>query len=88
MPDESNDLREVIVRSVVDKEFRDALFQDQAGVLSREGYDLDPAELDILDELKMNEWDGITVAELDERLDEVARSGRLVIGSLYIRQAM
>lgn len=86
MPDENSDLREVIIRAVVDKEFRDALLQDLAGVLSREGYALDQAEQRILADLKMNEWDGITVAELDERLDEVARSGRIVLASIYIKE--
>lgn len=86
MTDENKDLREVVIRAIVDQEFRDALLQDQDVVLSREGYSLDENELSILADLQINDWNNITVTELDERLDEIARGGRLVIGSFYIRE--
>lgn len=61
----------LVLRAVVDKEFRAALAKDPEAVVKEEGYSVRPDEMAGLKELKVEEWDAITVKELDERFQAI-----------------
>lgn len=61
----------LVLRAIVDKEFRVALAKDPEAVIKEEGYAVTPDEMAGLKELKVEEWDAITVKELDERFQAI-----------------
>lgn len=79
------EIRELILKAIVDQEFRAALIEDADAVIKREGYTLTADEMAVIKELKVEEWDALTVKELDERLQSLMESGKLVmIGGIVI----
>ena len=61
----------LVLRAIVDKEFRVAVAKDPEGVIKEEGYAVTSEEMAGLKELKVEDWDAITVKELDERFQAI-----------------
>lgn len=73
------DIDRVILNAVGKQEFRDALVADVEGFLARENFSLSPEELKALKDMKPEEWDSLTVKELDSRLAKQASGGRPMV---------
>lgn len=67
-------MMELVRRATEDSEFRQQAMTDLEGTLKREGYDLAEDELDAVRELQ-NELSILSEEGLNERLDEVQRTG-------------
>jgi hypothetical protein len=78
MSDEKT-LSTLVLKAIVDKEFRHALIRDVEGVIAREGYVLSEEEKKVIKDLRVQDWDAITVDELDKRLREINEQGRIEV---------
>lgn len=63
---EEKRLPQLVARAVISRDFRTALAKDPEKVIKAEGYSVTPDEVAGLKELKVEEWDTVTVKEVNE----------------------
>ena len=74
----SQELAKAIVRAVLDPEFRQALVQNPEKTLRLAGISLTASEEELLSKLKIEDWEKLTLKDLDSRPKKVVMVSRIV----------
>lgn len=66
----------LVLKAVMEPDFRKLLMEDIEGTASKEGVQLSAEDLEALKALKIEDWNAISVKELDARLEAMAAGSR------------
>lgn len=72
-------LEMLVLQAIISEKFRGALVKDPEAVIKERGYSVTQDELALLKELKPEDWNSITVKELDARIEASSPVSRIPI---------